>query len=473
MKKLLAMKKLLLILSISLFAIQIGFTQTNVSGGIYSNTTWTLSNSPYIVVDTVVVFPGVTLTIEPGVEVKFEDNMRLEVRQAKIMANGTIVDSIFFTSNSTSPTSGIWGDIFINECTDTIEFNYCSFKYADYGIKIIFSNINVIVKNSNFINNNNGIYNDPYTSQFHLTLDSTNFVSNTYYGVYGSAEGSTINDCRFTNNQYGIELYGYITTKNCTIDFNQTGLGVHGLVENCLIENNQIGVAHGEGKVINCKIFNNSITGFYTAGDTIINCQIKYNEIGFHDWEEHDPNVLTNNIIDSNTIGIKLENNLSGGTKAYCNKICNNLNYNVYNNQSFGSNSDVSDNYWCTTDSAIISASIYDGYDNVSLSLLSFIPLDTTNCYLMTEINNPIENKINTKLLVYPNPTTGLLTIKNEKYRIKNVSVFDIYGKEVLSQDVTLRHSKCELDLSTQPKGIYIIKVQTSKGVAVEKVVLE
>ena len=32
--------------------------QTNVSGGIFSNTTWTLAGSPYIVTNTVVVFPA-------------------------------------------------------------------------------------------------------------------------------------------------------------------------------------------------------------------------------------------------------------------------------------------------------------------------------------------------------------------------------------------------------------------------------
>ncbi|NBU46564.1 MAG: hypothetical protein EBS34_03810, partial [Flavobacteriales bacterium] len=47
----------------------ISFGQTNVSGGIYQNTTWNLAGSPYIVTSSIVVFPGNTLTIEPGVEV--------------------------------------------------------------------------------------------------------------------------------------------------------------------------------------------------------------------------------------------------------------------------------------------------------------------------------------------------------------------------------------------------------------------
>src|SRR5438552_11050984 len=88
--------------------------QTNVSGGIYTDTTWTLANSPYIVVDTVVVFPGVTLTIQPGVTVKFADHKRIEIRQANLISEGTITDSITYTSNNATPTPGIYRGLYFN-----------------------------------------------------------------------------------------------------------------------------------------------------------------------------------------------------------------------------------------------------------------------------------------------------------------------------------------------------------------------
>src|SRR5689334_4413104 len=99
---------LLLLLSVTVNA------QTPVSGGIYSNVTWTKAQSPYIVTDTIVVFPNVTLTIEAGVTVKFADRIRIEIRQAKLVAAGTSTDSITFTSNSSSPVRGVYPGIYLN-----------------------------------------------------------------------------------------------------------------------------------------------------------------------------------------------------------------------------------------------------------------------------------------------------------------------------------------------------------------------
>ncbi len=116
-----------------------------------------------------------------------------------------------------------------------------------------------------------------------------------------------------------------------------------------------------------------------------------------------------------------------------------------------------------------IDAVIDFGNNWVSYGFPNFIDsydYSNTSAYCYTEIEENIFNKL---IDIYPNPTTGPIRINNEELIIKNVAVYDIYGKEVLKQEVGSQ--KYEVDLSNQPQGIYIIKVTTSKGVAVEKVV--
>ena len=73
--------------------------------------TWKLSDSPVMVTDFVEIPRKVTLIIEPGVEVRFAANAALIV-EGKLIARGTQVDSILFTSaDSKSP--GAWGGIYL------------------------------------------------------------------------------------------------------------------------------------------------------------------------------------------------------------------------------------------------------------------------------------------------------------------------------------------------------------------------
>ncbi|MCI0726184.1 MAG: dockerin type I domain-containing protein, partial [Chloroflexi bacterium] len=74
---------------------------TTVSGPIITHTTWTTAGSPYILTADVIVNPGITLTIEPGVVVMGQTNAELQV-QGHLEAIGAPAQPITFTSATDS-----------------------------------------------------------------------------------------------------------------------------------------------------------------------------------------------------------------------------------------------------------------------------------------------------------------------------------------------------------------------------------
>jgi hypothetical protein len=386
------MKKLYSLISILFFALSVN-AQTNVSGGIYANTTWTLAGSPYIVVDTVVVFPGVTLTIDPGVVVKFDSTKYLEIRQGTLIANGTATDSITFTANSLNPVQGSWGNssyggIYLNYNASTASFNYVNVRYSTIGIK--YGGTITYIKNSIFTYNECGISNI-----YNTLVDSCIFKFNG--SGMGYFNNTTVNFCNISNNTYGIERVSGGFISNCIIDSNQIGLGGnygwfdYSKMFNCNISYNQIGVNADDGgnTIKNC-IFNyNSVKGYNqqyggNSADSIINCEFKFNGVGLRytacpDTDFGQPaSIITQCVIDNNNIGMQY-----GGcdvNQVFCNTFCNNTSYDFENIAN--SPLSIPYNYWCTADSDTVSMHLYDGYDDVSRGLVTFMPLDTNQCYL-------------------------------------------------------------------------------------------
>ena len=86
---------------------------TNVSGPISTNTTWTLAGTPYIVTGSILVNSGATLTIEPGVEVKFNDEKAMQI-DGELIGQGTSDNPITFTSN-VGANPGDWGYILFTD----------------------------------------------------------------------------------------------------------------------------------------------------------------------------------------------------------------------------------------------------------------------------------------------------------------------------------------------------------------------
>jgi len=78
---------------------------------------------------------------------------------------------------------------------------------------------------------------------------------------------------------------------------------------------------------------------------------------------------------------------------------------------------------------------------------------------------------------LYPNPSGGMVTveIKNASFEKVSVNVFDAAGKEIRSLELGGQNagSKFGLNLSGNPDGVYLIKIQTEQGVATKSVIID
>ena len=71
---------------------------------------------------------------------------------------------------------------------------------------------------------------------------------------------------------------------------------------------------------------------------------------------------------------------------------------------------------------------------------------------------------------IFPNPTTGKLTINNEQLTIDNVEIFDIMGRK---QKTESRKGEKEIvvNISELPAGVYFVKISTESGILTKKVI--
>ena len=78
-------------------------------------------------------------------------------------------------------------------------------------------------------------------------------------------------------------------------------------------------------------------------------------------------------------------------------------------------------------------------------------------------------NNEQTIIYLYPNPCTGIFTVRGEN--ITKITITDINGKTILTKEDIVEFNN--IDISQKSKGVYFVKVTTENSVAIQKLVLE
>ncbi|MEE9115473.1 MAG: NosD domain-containing protein, partial [Thermoplasmata archaeon] len=106
-----------------------------VRGIIFFDTNWTLADSPIWVEGSILLPQGVNLTIEPGVEIRFNGNYTIWVN-GNFTSLGTSASKIVFRSNTTSPGHQDWFKIRAN-ATSRFEVSHTDFENAFTAVELM------------------------------------------------------------------------------------------------------------------------------------------------------------------------------------------------------------------------------------------------------------------------------------------------------------------------------------------------
>jgi Right handed beta helix region len=375
MRKLIWLTLLVATLLTCMFLVVNVHAATSVTGQINSNTTWTLASSPYKLTGTVFVSPGVTLTIEPGVNVDF-NMFSLQINGGTLIAQGTNDNKILFyssyTYNSVSITfssSTSWNEasstgsiienavfnsayVSIYGCSPKISNNYfTNNRYTSLNL----SNSSSFVANNSFNTQSTGIY---VASLVPCSpIISNNFVKCTSIGSYGI---NVVNNNAYISNNNVTGCYmGVYATGNATITNN-------------LIRNNTYGI-YFPSNAANAALVTGNIVSNNSIGITIGGGSIKDNTVG---------NNQMGLVVSTSSANIS-QNNISANTQ-----------YNL--GMSTPNAVDASYNWWGTTDTSAINQTIYDNKNSTSLGKVNFTPFLNNS--------NPAAPAIET-LNYLPNPT--------------------------------------------------------------------
>ncbi|MEM3696464.1 MAG: Ig-like domain-containing protein [Candidatus Bathyarchaeia archaeon] len=278
---------------------------TYVEGYITLDTTWTLVESPFIISNETIVCSNATLTIEPGVEVRFGGFFNITI-EGKLIAEGTEDKTIRFTSNELEPKAGGWGTLWFNSAQESLLSN-CIIEYGLNGITVENGYVNIQESTVRY-NSENGV---------------------AIFGGYVHVE-----DCEVLNNSVGgifVSGGSQVYVLNNFVSGNGDGIILNGVLTSVSITQNEISFNQHSGILCEAETYGNTV---------IVNNTVSQNNYGFCVSSDAVTNITRNYIL-NNHVGIMYESGT--GHIAHFNDITGNeLGMDV----SSGATVDATYNYW-------------------------------------------------------------------------------------------------------------------------------
>lgn len=259
---------------------------TTITTGITTNTTWTLSGSPYLISTTRTVSPGITLTLEPGIVLQFTTG-QLTI-DGTLLAKGTADHPIVFQSGD-----GSWtGLSFEGAGSSNSILEYCRIEHASEPIDIVDSSPEIshctILGTSSY-----GIELARSNAHIHHTTISGSYSS--MYGIYMNNSSPLVEYNQISSYGYGIYMYSDSSPQilhNSITDFSINGLYLSGAssaqpyptITSNIIETNRGGSSTYLLRTTN--YYNNPAAGTHRT----VNARNNY-------WGTIDPQIITASVV--------------------------------------------------------------------------------------------------------------------------------------------------------------------------------
>ena len=411
--------------------------QTNVSGTISSNTTWTISGSPYILTDLTGIPAGVTLTIQPGVQVSGAFDLLVK---GTLICNGKS-DSLIKVSSTRV--------LFKSAVLTNSQMKYMNFNNSG-GIQLADESASTpdIVKNSGSLTVDHSTFSSKaytttkgYQSSASFLINDSKYSDATIEGYYPLSEPIVLTNCEIDKSSINSDSYNYGITLNACIvtgsNFIAGCCNANFHISGCTIANGSFNADNGSSVFItnskivntpcyfiatnNVSVSNSVISGganhmFVCYNLTMTNVEIKGAGVS-NGLELYGNNTIHSCNISGMDKGIIF--NPASGTNSLTidsSNISNNATYNMENKLSTGIV--AKNNFWGDTTASLIDNKIIDGNDNINLGLVDYTGYLKTPYTIapMTPLAYLVKRKV-----------SGGVQLKWKAVKEKDVSGYKIY----------------------------------------------